>query len=455
MKRWILGLLTLAMMTLPGPDTEAGTPDNGTLTETVTVLNYTAGPFLVSNPTGVNGDPPVCLPETCDDYTLTVNLPANYQASNPDERVVIQIAWANANTDFDVYVLENGQEKTDAATSNNPEVIVLPAESAVYTIRVVAFAVAGDTFNGTITLGTPTSAGTGVGLYEVSNDVFTCNTHLTGQEGIFSHDGDAEPGVKFTPDGVAWVGSNAGLGAGIGLWRISDICAQDFTFLGSPDAGAGGGDVDIVVATEPNINGFYNIYTSSLTLANVTSSVSMDGGATFIPTVVSDVTPINDRQWNAAYGAGTVYLSYRSLNTGNELFVVRSDANGLPGTFVGPFLVYADVVVDAALATQLGNMVCDRRPGANTPVASGPNGEGNVYHGFVLQGNKVYVAVSKDFGVTWSSKLVFEGPLTDAYDHNFTWVAVDDAGNVYTCFSDGNDCFYAVSQDQGDTWSQP
>src|SRR2546429_4264171 len=50
---------------------------------------------------------------------------------------------------------------------------------------------------------------------------------------------------------------------------------------------------------------------SSLTLANLTSAVSFDGGNNFLFTPISNVTPVDDRQWNATYGANICYLSYR------------------------------------------------------------------------------------------------------------------------------------------------
>ena len=101
------------------------------------------------------------------------------------------------------------------------------------------------------------------------------------------------------------------------------------------------------VAGVKNPLGFYNIYSSSLDqLANITCSVSLDGGTTWTQGQINDQVPVNDRQWNAAYGASTVWLSFRSLATGNNLFCYRSVANGLPGTYQGPFPVYADVVTE-------------------------------------------------------------------------------------------------------------
>jgi hypothetical protein len=107
-------------------------------------------------------------------------------------------------------------------------------------------------------------------------------------------------------------------------------------------------------------------------------------------------------------------------------------------------------------------MVADQRPGADfsNPLLphAAANGAGNVYHGFMTNTtdqNRIYVGVSKDFGVTWTSKLVFQGGVGTSFRYDFCWVAVDQAGNVYTAFSDMHNIYYAVSSDQGDHWSAP
>ena len=85
--------------------------------------------------------------------------------------------------------------------------------------------------------------------------------------------------MNFDPLGNAYVVSNSG--AGLGIWRVTDLCGQWYQLLGI-DLLNGGGDGDFETASELNANGFYNIYTSSLhsldALVNLNSSVSYDGG---------------------------------------------------------------------------------------------------------------------------------------------------------------------------------
>lgn len=449
----------------------AADPDSGTLSPSTPSLSYVGGPYTGANPSINLQDEPDCdlVPNTCDDYALTVDVDQAYIDANPDAVVAVKIEWPNSTNDFDLFVQDpnSGTTIQRSASSADPEIVILQPTAGVtdYRVRVLVYSVVNETFSGTITLGPPPEGDTGEGIYVASGDVFTCNVHLEGQSPVFDHGGDGEPAVKFDPQGNAWITGIAGVGAGIGLWKIpaGDVCASSPIFLDNPDAGVGGGDTDIEIASVPNALGFYNIYTSSLTLANVTSSTSMDGGVTFVPTPISTPIPVNDRQWNAAYGQRTLYLSWREGATqpGNTLLVTRSAAAGSPGTFLGPFPVWTDAEVsDPLLPHQLGNMAADQRPGGDEVTGmAGPNGEGNVYHGFSQSGNQIWVAVSRDFGATWNSTLVYEGAEGESFEHIFTWVAVDLAGNVYTTWSDNSSVFYRASTDiktsDTPTWSRP
>src|SRR6185503_13140828 len=187
-----------------------------------------------------------------------------------------------------------------------------------------------------------------------------------------------------------------------------DACAQNPTFLDTPDAGVGGGDTDIVIAPERNALGNYNIYTSSLSLANITTSVSLDGGSTFALTPISTPSTVNDRQWNATYGVNTIYLSFNigATQPGQVLELYRSSGAGAAGTFVGPFLPRG-AAVDPNIPYGLGNLAVDPRSGGNEiTLTSGPDGEGNVYQGYHQNENEVWMAVSRDFGATWAQSKV-------------------------------------------------
>jgi hypothetical protein len=441
---------------------------SGTVSPASPSVTYAGGTYSISNPTppvsGAGGVTisPVCNDDICDRYLVTVaDIPSDYGTTHPLDRLLFRAQWPDLDADFDLWVYDSTGSAvvTRSASSANPEIASLPlaAGTTRYVMRVVPFTVlpTGDGFTGSVAIGAlpPPPDVYGPASHVAGIDVFSCNLHLTGiDETGASHASDKEPAVRFDADGIAYLTSN---GDGSGLWTVTDPCGAEATFLGLADLSNGGGDTDVEVGSIKNANGYYNVYSSSLhstdALVNINSSVSYDGGQTFLTTPVSDPTPVNDRNWNATYGKDYYYLSYRTLNTGNQQFVVRAQATeGQPMIMSPPVPVYTSPNVLAEAGYQVGNMVADQRPlpPLTPPLTAGADGQGNVYHGFLTaSGAHIYVAVSRDFGTTWTDTKVFDAPGTQRFNHIFTWVAVDAAGNVYTCFADDRDIYYSVSSD--------
>jgi len=77
----------------------ASTPSSGTLTDVSGPMSYTAGPFFVANPTPVIfvDQGPECAgsAQPCDDYALTVTLPAGYTAAHPTASVKVTLSWTD------------------------------------------------------------------------------------------------------------------------------------------------------------------------------------------------------------------------------------------------------------------------------------------------------------------------------------------------------------------------
>ena len=135
--------------------TWAATPASGTLSDQNPTVGYTAGPFTVPNPTsraGAPATPPVCnAVAPCDTFTLNVNVA---QADVTTKQISISIGWPNPTADFDVFVFDsNSNLVAAAATSNDPETVVIPAVSGTYTVEVDPFNPLGQSFQGTIALG--------------------------------------------------------------------------------------------------------------------------------------------------------------------------------------------------------------------------------------------------------------------------------------------------------------
>ena len=134
----------------------AATPSSGTITTATTTLTYTGGgPYFVPSAQGNTCAPP----DQCDEFALTVNLPANYAATHPNDKIRCEVSWADATgaADFDLFVLDsNGNEigGSNGATSANPEVIefAAPSGTKTYTLRVKPFAPVGANYTGKVRL---------------------------------------------------------------------------------------------------------------------------------------------------------------------------------------------------------------------------------------------------------------------------------------------------------------
>ena len=148
----------------------AATPSSGTLTDTSGPISYTAGPFFVANPTPVIevDKGPECSgsAQPCDDYALTVTLPAGYHAAHPNAAVKVTLAWidtGSGSSDYDLYIYKGTVINTDgsqpadyqSASSANPEIASISPLSdgaSQYTVKVVPYTPTGESVHVTIEL---------------------------------------------------------------------------------------------------------------------------------------------------------------------------------------------------------------------------------------------------------------------------------------------------------------
>ncbi len=155
----------------------AATPDNGTITDTNPKVTYTAGPFFVINPTPILEVDvgPRCdnQAQPCDDFALTVDLPAGYSAAHQGAALKVTLSWKDTgtgNSDYDLYVynnprsdctpndctVTNGNQAADhqSASSSNPEITTLPLVdgTAHYTVVVVPYTPTAETVTVTVEL---------------------------------------------------------------------------------------------------------------------------------------------------------------------------------------------------------------------------------------------------------------------------------------------------------------
>jgi len=60
-----------------------------------------------------------------------------------------------------------------------------------------------------------------------------------------------------------------------------------------------------------------------------------------------------------------------------------------------------------------------------------------------------------DGGKTFTDHQIYDAPSTVSYNHNFTNVSVDKAGNVYAVYSDNHYVYMSYSTNHGRTWHGP
>jgi hypothetical protein len=278
----------------------------------------------------------------------------------------------------------------------------------------------------------------------------------------------SEPAIRATADGQFYSSSENGLGGGTDAWRSSDN-GLHYTQLPCPNCGSqsndtgfapGGGDTDLAVASAKNAQGNYNVYVASLTLASVDVSTSTDNGADWTLNPLGALVPGDDREWIAADGASKVCVSYHDIATFNIDVNCSADA-GTTFTQLGEAIDSSHSY--AINANEIGNQTIDTS--ATSPY------QHTIYQTFsavdstseqatcITTGpcnyRDVFMGVSTDGGQTFTDYLVHRGSPDTSYGHQFVNVTTDQAGNVYSIYSDDQNTYLSYSTDQGKTWSAP
>jgi uncharacterized repeat protein (TIGR01451 family) len=289
----------------------------------------------------------------------------------------------------------------------------------------------------------------------------------------------AEPSIRTDKFGRSFVIAPIGVPAGCKAFRVSHDGSAS-TFLGFPDHTAGGGDCDWALGPQETatLPGFgtpsdNDLAYSSLTLANITTGKSNDGGTTFgPPNPFSQQVAGDDRMWMTAdpklnnLGFADVYMIYHDIEVIDIQLGVSRDGGQ---TYVqnGPIINNTDVPPSqwqgslnsppGPAGNGLGNIVARRDPGTGvltlysifvTPDSS----QDNIDQGLAATANfnRVYEAVGTVTDVpapgapiiSWRNYEVYHGPLGARYERIFPVTAVDTAGKVYAIWTDGNHILY-------------
>src|ERR1043166_1180399 len=272
-------------------------------------------------------------------------------------------------------------------------------------------------------------------------------------------DQDTEPEIKVDLFGNVYVTAIHGYPGGVDLWKSTDKGAS-FAYLGIPDgtedkcvtgvtpciAGAGGGDDSIDVSS-----GGY-LYISSLLPSTVTMSVSYDGGIggaepgqKWEVNPVSSTIPVNDRQWVAAYGPQTVYMTFDQAPVNTTIWFTKSTDAGK--TWSAP-----SMLIPLTTLRRENNVAVDQF-------------NGNIYTTYTpsCKPYELHLLKSTDAGATWTNSIIYSAPANACLENAFPIIAVDRGGNVHVGFTQSTGCtartnahvFLVSSPHGGLTWTSP
>lgn len=323
--------------------------------------------------------------------------------------------------------------------------------------------------SGYLTASPSQAANTSSGTAQVSTSLpppatFNVNLLLKGSNSA------AEPSIRTDQFGQSFVIGPTGVPAGCKAFRIRHDGSAS-TFLGFPDHGAGGGDCDWAIGpqeTSPTItpSSTDNVLAySSLTLPNITTGKSDDGGTTFgPPNVYSQQVAGDDRMWMTAdpklnsLGFADVYMTYHDVTLGEIQLGVSRDG-GFSYMQNGPIINPLDVLPaqwGQPAGNGIGNIVASRPKSGTltlfsifaTPdsaadnVVQGAAGTSNFNRVYEAVGTVTDVAAPGAPLISWRNYEVYHGPIGARYDRIFPITAVDGAGKVYAIWTDGNHIMY-------------
>ena len=422
-----LGLAVVAL--LGSAAAGAATPTAGTLSATSGPQSWGGGPFFGSNPSG-NAGAPICNAALgCDDYKLTSTFPA----SNPGASIRVSVSWVNPVAEFDLYVLDaTGSIVAQAGNSAPPNAVLVPAVLGVYTVRVVPFQSAGDSYTASASYLAP------AGPPPAYTGIAPRYSTYAAPNGLGTQAGEPSLGVDWATGAVMYLATLETMKV---TFDDSTSPAQS-TWVDVPSQITSITTSDAILFTDHRTN---RTFISQLALAaGSLTAFTDDDGKTFTPSQGAGQPAGIDHQTigGGLYAPGgtipapphplyadTVYYCSQDLETA---FCARSDNGGL--TF-GPGVPIYNL-------TQCG--------GIHGHIMSAPDGTSYVPNQS-CSGQQA-VIVTQDNGVTWSIRPVTtsstpKGAIVDPA------VAIGANNTVYFGYQAGDGHAHtAVSHDAGLTW---
>lgn len=458
--RWVIAMALLT----PFSAAHAATPASGTLTPTSGPITYSTGPFTSANPTPVpllDSGPTCDTPApACDNFELTISLPAGYVAANNANSVQVTTSWTDSGggaSDYDLWIYNGVVSSTDGGTvppfsgagSTNPEttnIFPLQDGDTVYTIKIVPYTPSGETITTTIQL--------------VGADSVVTNPNFGVQPN------PAVPGVpryqNFSPAPISAEAGNGecNIGYNINTGKIMFMCF-------------GNGSVYRVTTPE----------TLATPLPEACPAVWEDVTplATSGPQPVADPIMFTDRISGRTWASNLTVgpnVSYAFTDDDGELWVEAGGgavagadhqtigSGPYPDSFALPHPLHENAVYFCSQAV-VGPAGCVRSDdgGVTYPTTAlaydgslcgGLHGhvrvanDGTVWLPVADCGTGTGYAISTDAGVSWTDHVV---PNTLGGGGSDPSIALDDDSTAYFCYTNGDGHIrVATSRDRGVTW---
>ena len=454
----------------------AATPSSGTLTDTSGPLSYTAGPFFVANPTPILfvDQGPECSgsAQPCDDFALTVTLPAGYAAGHPNAAVKVTLAWNDAgsgSSDYDLYIYKGTVHNTDgsqaanyqSASSANPEIASISPLSdgtSQYTVKVVPYTPTGESVHVTIELlpGSGSGGSTGFGGPDPTTPGVPRYQNFFAPDGTSAQSSDGEFNIGFNPKTGRIMTMNIGP-----IWRLTpperlspakpECCEalwEDKTNLTTITG------LDPILFTDQKTG---RTFASNSTVgANAVYGYSDNDGDLWVPLAASPASGGTDHE---TIGSGPYPTSLSALsNPVNQGEAVYYCSQSFP---LGPATCQRSDTLGASYGPGVlayeGNGITQCH-GLHGHVHVAPNG--TVWLPVNQCGGKQGGAVSTDGGTTWSEFIV-TGSQSQINGADPS-VGIDSNSTAYYCYvnnepvAPGNPpeghVHIKVSKDGGKTW---
>jgi hypothetical protein len=271
-----------------------------------------------------------------------------------------------------------------------------------------------------------------------------------------------EPNMKADRNGTLYVMAAGSTPIGCELWSLPPG-ARSATFRGAPDGGAGGGDCDLAFSPDvPAGQAAQTLAYASLTLPDITVGRSTDNAQTFTtPNPAGSQIVADDRQWVAAAGGNTFYLSSHIVASDN-IAVSKSTDGGQTYSFAG-LAIDAAHLPQAAYNNELSPLVVDVTSPANpkpvytmfsapSTAAENLSSAAGTTHD---NNNALYLASSFDGGRTWADTPIYVGPPGASYNRIFPTLSIDTSGQLWAAWSDNLHIYVSHATTRGSTSNLP